>query len=283
MGLRRRILLRLRPAVVLAVVVPLVVVAMAVAVLVARVPVAVPVAVVLVALAVAVMLMVRLVLRLVAMAIVVVAVIVTLGPLADARLRSRGDASAAGALAWGDSRAGPGRGGRSGAGPTGRRLARAERRRPARRPRRGGRLERRRDGRAGVSGPGRRSGDRRLITGRLEEARRGQNEANRSQYGEQADHGCGYARKTTPHKLSIGAPAPALNLNAGFRLHEPPVRVFCSMRAFVGACEIHPSRPESPFPCALERPLLLNMTYASSASDARSRTAGTISRSSSSP
>ena len=79
-------------------------------------------------------------------------------------------------------------------------------------------------------------------------------------YGEHAGQWCGYARKTTPHKCPIGAPAPILNLNGGIRTHDPSARIFCSMRAFVGAWETHPSRSEWPFPAARERPLLLNIT-----------------------
>jgi hypothetical protein len=73
-----------------------------------------------------------------------------------------------------------------------------------------------------------------------------------------------------------------LMLDGVFGLHDPSARIPCIISAFVGAWETQPSRPEPPSPGARERPLLLNMTYASSASEASSRTAGTSSRSSAS-
>jgi hypothetical protein len=229
--------------------------ALAAAVVVAGVPHALTVAVVLVALSVPVMLVVGPGLRRAAV------VVVLTGTLADAGLGSGGDTAAARALGGRDSRAGHGSGRRRSAGSArGRRLARAHRWNAAGRAGRLVPLERGRNNGGDLTGSRRGRGDRSLLTGRIEKARRSQYEADRGQYGEQADNRCGYARKTTPHDLSIGVPAPALNPNVGFGLYDPSARVFCSMRALVGACEIHPSRPESPFPCTLERPLLLNIT-----------------------
>jgi hypothetical protein len=94
----------------------------------------------------------------------------------------------------------------------------------------------------------------------VEKCGRGQYEADRGQDGEQADSGCGYARKTTPHNCPIGAAAPFLNLRRGCGFYDPLESVFCSMRAFVGACESQASRPSPVAPGARERPLLLNMT-----------------------
>jgi hypothetical protein len=255
--LLRRILLRLRRAVVLAVVVLAVIAVLLVAV--AGMTDTLAVSVVLVALAVAVMSVVRLVvLRRMARAIFVV---VAIGRFSDPGLRGRGDPAANRTLGGSDPREGRGSR-RARRGPAGRRRhARACRGRLPRgarwrrRPRRSGS-----DDRRDVAGSGRWSGDCGLVAGQIEKPRRGQDEADGCQYGEHAGQWCGYARKATPHKCPIGAPAPILNLNGGIGLHDPSARIFCSMRAFVGAWETHPSRSEWPFPAARERPLLLNIT-----------------------
>jgi hypothetical protein len=182
------------------------------------------VSVVLVALAVAVMSVVRLVvLRRMARA---AGVVVAIGRFSDPGLRGRGDPAAARTLGGSDPREGRGsrracRGSRRG--PAGwRRLARACRGRLPRgarwrrRPRRSGS-----DDRRDVAGSGRWSGDCGLVAGQIEKPRRGQDEADGCQYGEHAGQWCGYARKTTPHKCPIGAPAPVLNLNGGIRTSRP--------------------------------------------------------------
>ena len=191
MRLRRRILVRLRPADVLALVVPVVVMT------VARVTYTLSVAVVVVALAVAVMLVVRFVLRGVAVAVVPVLPVTV---VAGAGVWGCGDPPAARALGGSDSGAGcRSRGRWSRAGTRRRRLRRSHRSRRASAAGRPGARERRRDNRSDLAGSGRWRRDRGLLVGPVEKARRGQNEADRGQYGEQADHGCGYARKTTPH------------------------------------------------------------------------------------
>jgi hypothetical protein len=53
-----------------------------------------------------------------------------------------------------------------------------------------------------LAGSSRGSGDGGLLAGEIQEPRRGQYEANGGQYGEHAGSGCGYARKTAPHKVS---------------------------------------------------------------------------------
>lgn len=171
-------------------------VVVAAAVVVAGVPGALSVPVVLVALPVPVMLLVGLVLRRAA-----VPVVILIGTLADSGRGSRGDPAAARSLRGRDPRAGRRSGGGRGcAGAArGRSLAGADRRNRAGRF---GRLERRRDDGGDLAGSGRRRGNRDLGTGGIEEVWRSQNEADRGQYGEQADYGCGYARKTTPHNLS---------------------------------------------------------------------------------
>ena len=217
LGLGRGVLLRLRPAVVLAVV-ALAVLPVSAAALVAAVTDAHPVAVVLVTLAVA----------LVGMVILApVGVVVPVRPLrfrvlAD-RVRSRGDpASRPGAL--GEEPA-AGRGGRRRSGRG--RGARRRRRRAGGARGRGARArlrrcERRRDDRGDLAASGRRRGNGGLLGRLVEQARRGQNEANRHHNGEHAEGGCGYARKTTPHDCPIGARAPALNLSGGDRTSRPP-------------------------------------------------------------
>jgi hypothetical protein len=129
---------------------------------------------------------------------------VRIGLLADSRLRGRGDPAAARALRRSDRRAGGETRGRSSAdrtGPIGRRCASAlGGRGGATGGPRGHRcVDRRCDGRADLAGSGGRRRNRRLLAGQVEKARRCQNEADRSQDGEQADYGCGYARKTAPH------------------------------------------------------------------------------------
>jgi hypothetical protein len=201
-----------------------------IALVVAGVPDTLAVSVMLVAVAVAVVLVVALVLVLrAAMAVVIVSVVVVilagrLGLLADAGLGRRGDAAAAWTGGGRDSRATRGSDGRrrSCAGVARRwGLTRAEGGcRAAGAWRLGGRQRRRDDG-GDLTRSGRRSRDRGLVTGQIEKPWRGQNEPNRRQYGEQADHGCGYARKTTPHKYLIGAPAPELNFSRGRRTSRP--------------------------------------------------------------
>jgi hypothetical protein len=191
MGFRGRILLRLRPAVVLPVVVPAAVIT--VAVLVARVSDALSVPVVLVAAPVAVMALGRMVLRFRRGA-----------RNADAGLGRRGDAAPArplGGRQSGQRRTGEGR--RRGCSRR-RALARPERRHPAA----WRSLKRRRDDGGDLAAPGWRSRNGGIAPGRLQEVRRREYEANRGQDGQQAEHGCGYARKTTPHNCPIGAPAP---------------------------------------------------------------------------
>jgi hypothetical protein len=171
--------------------------ALAAAVVVAGVPHALSVAVVLVALSVPVMLVVGLGLRRAAV------VVVLTGTLADAGLGSGGDTAAARALGGRDSRAGQGSGRRRSAGSArGRRLTRAHRWNAAGRAGRLVPLEWARNNGGDLTGSRRGRGDRSLLTGRIEKARRSQYEADRGQYGEQADDRCGYARKTTPHDLS---------------------------------------------------------------------------------
>jgi hypothetical protein len=239
--LLRRILLRLRCAVVLAVVVLAVIAVLLIAV--AGMTDTLAVSVVLVALTVAVMSVVRLV---VLRGMPGSAVVLGLRLFADSGLRGRGDPAAARTL--GGSDPGEGRGSRracrgSRRGPAGtRRLARACRGRlprGARRPRRSGS-----DDRRDVAGSGRWSGDCGRVAGQIEKPGRGQHEANGGHHGEHAGQWCGYARKTTPHKCPIGAPAPVLNPNGGIRTYDPSARIFCSMRAFVGAWDTHPSRSE---------------------------------------
>ena len=196
-----------------------------VTVLIAGMPDALAVPVMLVALAVTVLVVRLVVLRRMARAAVVVAT----GRLSDPRLWGRGDPAAARTLARSDSGESHGscracRGSRRG--PAGRRrLTRAGRwRLPG-----GGALWCRRSGgddRRDIAGSGRRSGDGGLVAGQVEKPRRGQNEANGGQYGEYAGQWCGYARKTTPHKCPIGAPAPVLNLNWGIRTSRPLCKNF---------------------------------------------------------
>jgi hypothetical protein len=211
--LLRRILLRLRPTVVLAVT--------------AVLPVAVPgmpdplaFAMMFVALAVAVVVVRLVVLRGMARA---AAVVVATGRLSDSRLWSGGDPATARTRVRSDS--GESRGSR--------RACRRSRRDPGsgrltraggwRLP--GGGARRRRgsggDDRRDIAGSGRWSGDGGLVAGHVEKPRCGQNEANGSQYGEHAGQWCGYARKTAPHSFPIGAPAPVLNLNRGIRTSRP--------------------------------------------------------------
>src|SRR5262245_1859736 len=177
MGLRRRILLRLRPAVVLAVVVPPAVAVVTIAVLVTRVADALSVSVVLMAEPVAVVALVLSLLRLVP---VTVAVAARLGLLADSGLRGRGDASAARPLgrceAW-RRRAGDGR--RCG-GPRwwARARARAHGCHPAGRLR-GRSVQRWRDDGCDLARSGGWSRDGGVGAGRVEEVRRGEYEANR--------------------------------------------------------------------------------------------------------
>ena len=176
------------------------------------------VSVVLVALAVALMSVVRLVvLRRMARAIVVV---VAIGRFSDPGLRGRGDPAAATTLGGSDPREGR----------WSRRTCRGSRRGPAGRRRLAGacrgrlpRGARRRGGDHGrdIAGSGRRSGDCGLVAGQIEKPRRSQDEADGRQYGEHAGQWCGYARKTTPHKCPIGAPAPGLNPNGGIRTSRP--------------------------------------------------------------
>jgi hypothetical protein len=213
MGLRRRVLLRLRAPVVLAVVVVLAAfVLAAVAALVARVPDSLPVSVVLVTLPVAVVGVVGL-LRLVA------GWPVRLGLLTDSRLRGCRDAATARPFSgvdcgwrerkrWSCGRAGMWA------------VARPQRRHPSARIPRWS-LKRRRDDGSDLAGPGRRSGNGGLALRGLEEVRRCEYEANRSQNGEQAEHRCDYARKAAPHNCLIGAPAPKLNLRWGDRTSRP--------------------------------------------------------------
>ena len=218
-----------------AVAVVLLVLGIVVALVVAGVPDTLAISVMLVAVAVAVMLVVLMlvVLMLVvraSMAAVIVFVVVVilagrLGLLADAGLGRRGDAAAA--------RPGGGRYSRATGGSEGRRrsCAGVARRWSLTRAEGGcraagawplGGLQRRRDDGGDLTRSGRRSRDRGLVTGQIEKPWRGQNEADRRQYGEQADHGCGYTRKTTPHKYLIGAPAPELNFSRGRRTPRPP-------------------------------------------------------------
>jgi hypothetical protein len=210
-GLLRGILVRLRPAVVLparvlpARVLPVTVVLLLVAVPVAGVPVALAVPVLLVALAVAVMLLLALVL-LGRMAGTAVIVIVALARrlFSDSGLRSRGDAATGRALIRRNPREGRGdprarRGGPSGCACR-RRLARPGRRRLPRAARGAGRAGC--DDRRDLAGSGRGSRDCGLVAGEIQESRRSQYEADGGQYGEYAGHGCGYARKTAPHKVS---------------------------------------------------------------------------------
>jgi hypothetical protein len=212
MGLRRRVLLRLRRPVVLPVVVLAAVAVVAVPVLVARVADTLPVSVVLVTVPVAVM-GVSLLLRLVA------GWPVGLGLLTDSRLPGRGNAAAAGPFSGVDcgwrERKGWSRG-RAGRWA----VAWPQRWHPsARIP--VWSLQRRRDDGSDLAGPGRRSRNGGLALGGLEEVRRCEYEANRSQNGEQAEHGCGYARKTAPHNCLIGVPAPELNLRWVDRTSRP--------------------------------------------------------------
>jgi len=169
MGFRGRILLRLRPAVVLPVVVPAAVIT--VAVLVAGVSDALSVPVVLMAAPVAVMALGRMVLRVRRGA--------RNGPFADAGLRRRGNAASARPLGGpqsGQRRAGEGR--RRGCSRR-QALARPERRHPAA----WRSLKRRRDDGGDLAAPGWRSGNGGLVPGGLEEVRRCEYEANRSQDG----------------------------------------------------------------------------------------------------
>jgi hypothetical protein len=229
-GLRRVVVLRLRavvlavasvsravayvsvaalvPVAALAVVAVVVLDGVVAAVAVAGVPVPLTVAVVFVALPVPVVRMVALgALPFVAGSVVVAARrAVGIGLLADSGLRGRGDASAARAFRGRDPWADCGarwRGGARGTGCAGGRCC------SDRAGRGGGRVglgtrrlrcaERGRDGGAGFAGSGGRSGNGSLLARQVEKPWRCQNEADRSQHGEQADCGCGYARKTTPH------------------------------------------------------------------------------------
>jgi hypothetical protein len=88
------------------------------------------------------------------------------------------------------------------------------------------RAQRRRGHRGNLCGPGRRGGDGDRPRQRVEEKRRRQDEGDRGPDGEQAEHGCGYARKTTPHDYPIGAAAPGLNPNRVNRTVSPPDRGF---------------------------------------------------------
>lgn len=183
-----------------------------VAVPVARVAEALAVSVVLVAVPMLVGMVIVRPLCVVAVIVVIVASRATggairIGFLADPRLRSRGDPAAARALRGCERGAGRGNEGTGWAdrsGTIGRRCGSGRTRRgrvigAARRLRR---LGWRRDGGADLAGSGGRGRKRRLLAGEVEKSRRCQDEADRSQYGEQADYGCGYARKATPHKLS---------------------------------------------------------------------------------
>jgi hypothetical protein len=168
------------------------------------------VSVVLVAVPMLVGMVIRRPFRVVAVIVVIPVVaggVVRIRLLADSRLWGRGDPAAARALRGGKRRARGGNG-RSGWSEPARTVSR--RWAPGRESwgrvigaaRRLRRLGWRRDGGADLACSGGRGRNRRLLAGHVEKSRRCQNEANRSQYGEQADYGCGYARKTTPHKVS---------------------------------------------------------------------------------
>lgn len=224
-GLRRRILLRLRRAIVLAVVVFLVAVlavvfALLVAVTVTGMPVPLAVSVMLVAIAMALMLVVRL---MVLRGMTRAAVVLRLRLFADSGLRGRRDTALARTLARSDPGEGS-RGCRAGSGTrgrlaVGRRLARPRRRRLPRGARGGRRPGG--DDRRDIAGSRGRSGDGGLVSGKIEKPGRGQHEANGGYHGEHAGCRCSYARKTTPHKCPIGAPAPVLNLNGRIRTSRP--------------------------------------------------------------
>jgi hypothetical protein len=212
MGLRRRILLRLRPAVVIAIVV-LAVIVLATAVVAC---VALAFSMVLVTLAVTV---VRAMPPLLCMALF------HIGLLAHASLRRRRDPAAGRALGRREARErGSGEAGLcggSGASRCGRSLARHHRVRPAAGARRSGGRGRRCDDRGDLAGPSRRSRDRGVASRQIQEAWGSQYEGDRCRYGEHADHGCSYARKTAPHESPIGASAPSLNLSRRNRTSRP--------------------------------------------------------------
>jgi hypothetical protein len=212
--LRRRVLLRLRPAVVVPVVgVILALVAVAVAGPVAAVSDTLAVAVVLMALAVTVVPLMLLGL-----------VLVVAGPCGDAYAGCGGDPAAVRRASraqvvgtrggTGGRRGGDARARRRSRGRCGRRAAGRSRRRLGWRERGGD------DGRDLAAARGR-SGDGFLRRGLVEETRRGQNEADRDYHGQQAERRCGYARHTTPHMCPIGASAPSLNLSGGDRTSRP--------------------------------------------------------------
>jgi hypothetical protein len=153
-----------------------------------------------------------------------------------------------------------GRGGRDGSGRARRRRDGAGASRLSASARCGpGRRERRCDDGGHLAPAGRRGWNCLLAWRLVEEMWSGQYEGNRDPNGEHAENGCGYARKTAPHRCPIGAPAPSLNLSGEDRSSRLPQRALFIDRAFVGAWEIQPSLP-SPSPAARDRPLLLNMT-----------------------